>query len=422
MTVYFIKVSIITGVMYSFYRFLFYGTTFHILNRFYLLFIIPCSLIFPFLEHLNFFNRPLINNSVWINEFQQIPYGDLIAGASPAAMHVFNLSSVTATIYVAGAFVFLFRFLFALSKIIKLRLQSGQSSYGLITLIRKSSYNAPFSFFNWIFIPAIYTGIENSDAVLEHEVIHSKQLHSLDLIITELYYIAFWFNPFVFLIKKSLKSTHEYLADSKVIRKNISLSDYLKLLAVGNEMSCLSGITNHLKQVLIKKRIEMITKNKTSKLRKLLYLLIVPVIALLIQAFATNNYENNPPEIRPVDGGQITMKFGFEDQHPITKKNFIHSGVDIKAPSGTKVVSAAAGEVIEATHEEGWGNFIVIKHDDTYETWYAHLNDFTVQKGDKVTLGQVIGHVGNSGYSTGPHLHYEVRKNGEKVNPEEYFK
>ena len=86
------------------------------------------------------------------------------------------------------------------------------------------------------------------------------------------------------------------------------------------------------------------------------------------------------------------------------------------------VQTSADGTVIKVTSEKGWGNLIVIDHGSGYETWYAHLKDFSVQNGQQVSKGQTIGHVGNTGYSTGPHLHFEVRLNNKSVNPMDYVR
>ncbi len=165
----------------------------------------------------------------------------------------------------------------------------------------------------------------------------------------------------------------------------------------------------------------MITKNKSSIKHKTLYLLIIPVIALLIQSFSSIKESNDIPHLRPVNGGKITLKFGYCGEHPITKKPFTHQGVDIKIEKGTPVISTAGGVVVEAGDKGGWGNLVVIKHSDLYETRYSHLKEIRVKKGDKLNAGDVIGLSGNTGKSTGPHLHYEVIKNGDRVNPEEYF-
>jgi murein DD-endopeptidase MepM/ murein hydrolase activator NlpD len=119
--------------------------------------------------------------------------------------------------------------------------------------------------------------------------------------------------------------------------------------------------------------------------------------------------------------GHISWGFDQEAIHPITRKKTTHQGIDIPAPTGTLVFATGQGQVKKAATEEGWGKLVVIEHDGGYTTVYAHLDEIGVEAGAKVTVGQVIGKVGNTGQSTGSHLHYEVRKNGEHVNPADYY-
>ncbi len=117
----------------------------------------------------------------------------------------------------------------------------------------------------------------------------------------------------------------------------------------------------------------------------------------------------------------ITSEFGMRF-HPTLKVNKLHTGMDIGAPRGAKVVAANAGTVIRATTNASYGNYVMIDHGGGYTTLYAHMSVLSVSKGDKVTKGQQVGKVGSTGYSTGNHLHFEVLVGGEWVNPMNYFK
>ncbi|MDR3046000.1 MAG: M23 family metallopeptidase [Bacteroidales bacterium] len=127
------------------------------------------------------------------------------------------------------------------------------------------------------------------------------------------------------------------------------------------------------------------------------------------------------PAIRPLKGlKQITSGFGMR-YHPILKYLRFHSGVDITTPKGTPVYATGAGTVSSDDGGSGYGICIVIEHGYSYQTLYAHLSKMVVRPGQKVKRGQLIGYTGNTGLSKGPHLHYEVRKNGAFVNPVYYF-
>lgn len=130
------------------------------------------------------------------------------------------------------------------------------------------------------------------------------------------------------------------------------------------------------------------------------------------------------PAIQPVSNKDLKRTgsgWGFRI-HPIYKIRKFHYGIDFTAPVGTEIYSTGDGVVTEvATSKVGYGNYIQVDHGYGYSTLYAHLHKINVKKGQKVRRGDVIGTVGNSGTSTAPHLHYEVHRNGQAVNPQNYF-
>ena len=119
----------------------------------------------------------------------------------------------------------------------------------------------------------------------------------------------------------------------------------------------------------------------------------------------------------PINGARLSSSFGMR-KHPILGYNKMHRGTDFAAPSGTPIMASGSGTVTRARWCGGGGNCVKIKHNSTYETIYAHMKAFAkgIKEGRKVKQGQIIGYVGSTGLSTGPHLHYEVLVNGKKVN------
>ena len=119
----------------------------------------------------------------------------------------------------------------------------------------------------------------------------------------------------------------------------------------------------------------------------------------------------------PINGARLSSSFGMR-KHPILGYNKMHRGTDFAAPSGTPIMASGSGTVTRARWCGGGGNCVKIKHNSTYETIYAHMKAFAkgIKEGRKVKQGQIIGYVGSTGLSTGPHLHYEVLINGKKVN------
>ena len=135
------------------------------------------------------------------------------------------------------------------------------------------------------------------------------------------------------------------------------------------------------------------------------------------------HYDSNGKSIQkalmktPINGARLSSKFGMR-KHPIDGYNKMHRGTDFAAPKGTPIMASGNGIVIRAKWCGGGGNCVKIKHNSTYSTVYAHMWKFAkgIRKGVRVKQGQIIGYVGSTGKSTGPHLHYEVIENGRKIN------
>ena len=119
----------------------------------------------------------------------------------------------------------------------------------------------------------------------------------------------------------------------------------------------------------------------------------------------------------PINGARLSSAYGLR-KHPIDGYNKMHRGTDFAAPMGTPIMASGSGIITRARWCGGGGNCIKIKHNSTYATIYAHLKSFSrgIKEGIRVKQGQIIGYVGSTGNSTGPHLHYEVVKNGKKIN------
>ena len=135
------------------------------------------------------------------------------------------------------------------------------------------------------------------------------------------------------------------------------------------------------------------------------------------------HYDKNGKSVKkalmktPINGARLSSPFGMR-KHPILGYNKMHRGTDFAAPSGTPIMASGSGTITRARWCGGGGNCVKIKHNSTYETIYAHMRAFAkgIKEGKKVKQGQIIGYVGSTGLSTGPHLHYEVIVNGKKVN------
>jgi murein DD-endopeptidase MepM/ murein hydrolase activator NlpD len=141
------------------------------------------------------------------------------------------------------------------------------------------------------------------------------------------------------------------------------------------------------------------------------------------QKGSEGHYDKNGKSVKkalmktPINGARLSSPFGMR-KHPIDGFNKMHRGTDFAAPMGTPIMASGDGVIKKAGWCGGGGNCVVIKHNSIYQTIYAHMSKFAknTRNGVRVKQGQVIGYVGSTGKSTGPHLHYEVIVNGEKIN------
>lgn len=118
--------------------------------------------------------------------------------------------------------------------------------------------------------------------------------------------------------------------------------------------------------------------------------------------------------------GRVTSGFGWRI-HPITSLEEFHQGIDVAAPEGTPILAAASGTISSQGWCGNYGRLVTIDHGDSVETRYGHLSGYALEKGREVSAGQVIGYVGTSGLSTGPHLHFEIRIGGEPSDPRDHL-
>lgn len=124
--------------------------------------------------------------------------------------------------------------------------------------------------------------------------------------------------------------------------------------------------------------------------------------------------------VYPVMAPRLSSKYG-KRQHPVLKATRHHSGVDLAAPDGAPIRAIQSGRVVFADPHGGYGNLIVVEHTNGLTSHYGHCASIGVQLGEQVRSGQIIGTVGKTGRVTGPHLHFEIRKDGQPQNPEKYI-
>jgi len=421
---YLLKVSATFSILYVLYKVCFSKMTFHALNRAFMLSIMPLSLIIPFISIR--WNSPILVKNTAIlsllNNFDTI--GSNVQELETNYNSFWNTSTIIGLLYIIVILFFLVKLTLNFINLLHLKQHNKAVKEGKFSII-KTDIKLTFSFFKWIFMPLNHQS-KNESTIIKHEKLHGKLWHSIDLILTELYCILFWFNPFVYFFQKDLKTVHEYQVDTKLIEGGIKKSEYLQLMLNHIVTSYkFEGLYNYFNDLTITKRANMITKNKNSQWKLIQYFLIIPVLLIILMSFSKlANEKNYTPNIHPIKKGfkyAISSHFGMRF-HPILKHKKNHKGIDFKASKGTPIIATANGIVTNAElNKKGHGNMVIISHGTDYETSYSHMTHYIVTKNDKVNKGDIIGYVGETGKATAPHLHYEVIKNGERVNPMNYF-
>lgn len=130
----------------------------------------------------------------------------------------------------------------------------------------------------------------------------------------------------------------------------------------------------------------------------------------------TDNIPNNMP-VDSIGFKRITDTYGFRKVHPVLHKASFHRGIDFAGKYGTQIYPAATGQITKIDYSGSYGKYIIVDHGNNLTTLYAHLSKVTVQLGDTVDITTVLGKLGSSGWSTGPHLHFEIRINDTAINP-----
>jgi murein DD-endopeptidase MepM/ murein hydrolase activator NlpD len=183
-----------------------------------------------------------------------------------------------------------------------------------------------------------------------------------------------------------------------------------------NRYKTLEGYNNSELVINTTKRVDVLTKQLAIQSKSL--------DEILKLGKSKEKFLASIPAIQPVKNEDLTRMasgFGYRND-PFTKIRKMHLGMDFTARTGTPVYATGDGVVVTADNKmSGYGNLIIIKHGFGYETYYAHLHKYNVRAGQKVKRGDIIGYVGSTGRSQAPHLHYEVRVNGEAVNPINYY-
>ncbi|MCB0281621.1 MAG: peptidoglycan DD-metalloendopeptidase family protein [Calditrichaeota bacterium] len=270
--------------------------------------------------------------------------------------------------------------------------------------------------------------------VLAHEMVHIKNYDAIRIFLLGMIQAVYFFNPVVWIIIQRLNFIREIRCDHFVVKNKIiqpavmgkvllGLSSHSKKLPL-TFILALTGFKNNLKNRLLALKGENhMSVNKyifsfsVLAFTTILLSMSQPLPAIMQETATAVSAEEFA---KPLDEIKVTSGYGMR-KHPVLKKMMKHQGVDFSAEKGTPVFNIAEGKVIEAEKKGNYGNTVVIQHADNIRSLYAQLSEILVQKNQIIKKGEVIGKVGNSGLSTAPHLHFEIRKNNQSVDPADYL-
>lgn len=279
MTMYLLKLNLALIVLFSFYKLMFSGDTFFALRR--------ATLIGMYLVAMLV---PGLNCSYWINKSVGMvsmanEYAAIVLPAvtiTPGGGGAIGWETTAMTIYTMVACLFLLRFFWQLVSIVRLRNKCRTTDINGTKVYLLESNEGPFSFFNWIFINPTKHNRQETDEIMTHELAHCRQLHSIDVLFTELFAIVFWANPFVWLLKREVRLNLEYLADNNVLAGGTDSKKYqYHLLGLAYRKN-VATISNNFNVLPLKKRIKMMNKKRTKRIAKVKYALYIPLAAALL--------------------------------------------------------------------------------------------------------------------------------------------
>ncbi|MBN2275347.1 MAG: M56 family metallopeptidase [Bacteroidales bacterium] len=278
-----IKSACCMGLFCLSYLFLARNLTFYRLNRFYILATVIISIIIPVMS----IQMP----SAGQNGIYNMVLDTITVNAAPKetdAVLKASWTDVVKYIYLAVSLVFAGFLIYQLTGLVSIIRRHGiQRKNGMLWVFIPDNLPS-FSFFNIIFISSSAFSNRRENTVVQHEMAHARQFHSLDIVFIELLKIIQWFNPFIYIMQRFLKETHEYLADKAVLEQNSDSAGY-RLLLLSRVFGIQPGISNYFNHSLIKKRFTMMSKEKSPLLRQARYLLVIPVSLLLIFVFSCQN-------------------------------------------------------------------------------------------------------------------------------------
>jgi len=350
---YLLQASICLAIFYGIYWLFLRRDTFFTVNRFYLIGSILFSLTIPLFDFSTLFHDVSDTYYILLDTITITP-----VEVTETVSQNMNFFQVLFVIYITGVLIFTIRFLIQLGQLLILTAKNDVLRQHGLRIVQVDKHYSPFSFFNIIFVNSARFEEKGMKEIIEHERIHIRQLHSIDVLILEVLTILFWFNPFVWFYRRSVKGIHEFLADEGVLSNGTNKKYYQELLLQYSLGALVNDMTNNFNHSLIKRRFIMMTKSKsngTAKL-KLLFALPVAVLMLALTTLSTNiiaQEETKDPPPPPPKGERLVTDADSKAPPPPPKapqdKDKVYNEVDEmpEYPGGLKAMYSFLGENIK---------------------------------------------------------------------------
>jgi len=429
---YLIKATALLSLFLVFYRIFLYKETHFQVSRWFLLTAIPASCVLPLITWTTYKEVLVELQPVYTQSSAVI---QTVAETPEESANIFmSWQGLALLLYLGTALFLLGRLLlrsWQLTSMLQRHPQERREGFRYVQLPKRYP---PFSFFRYIaYNPEAYPQ-EELEAILTHERAHARQLHTIDILLAELVLCLHWFNPLAWWYRKTLEQNLEFLADQSATAELTSSRHYQKTLLKLSIHQDSPALSTSFFNSLIKKRIVMINQKPSSPWKRWKFLLVLPLIAAFLFSFNTKevlkysytNTEVEPWEVAflsPISVNQvyrITSGFG-PAKDPISGELRQHKGIDLSAKKGIPVYASADGVVEISDFNDKNGEYIRLAHQEGFASRYLHLQKRVVEKGAAVKVGDLIGFVGSTGVSTGPHLHFEILHKDVPQDPLNYI-
>ncbi len=280
MEMYVLKSGLCLAILFGFYKLFLENENMHVFKRFYLLVALGISFLIPLITFTTYVEMPVTTAPV-IMETGTVFFTEI---ETTTNYWPFILWSS----YALGVLYFSLKFGRNLKNILSRIKNNPKITRDSINYILLKPPVIPHTFFNYIFLnKQKFEAREIPEEVLEHEHVHAKQKHSIDILLVELVQILFWFNPILYFIKRSIKLNHEFLADSAVLKQGVDTTTYQKLLLAFSSHATTPTLANSINYSFIKKRFTVMKKQTSTKAIWLRSLLLLPLLALILYSFST---------------------------------------------------------------------------------------------------------------------------------------